>query len=135
MDTGSGRDMTVRGRVTVSGPCLERLFSVFHVCRQSVFFRIMASLLDEDGAISDKFEKTLKEIFAKYCTPRPESLSLVDLPPNACLDAAGLDKWASDTNGEPFSQESKDEILEFMDLTDEGNLTCEMCCFVLGIWT
>lgn len=88
----------------------------------------MASLLDEDGAISDTLEKVLKQIFAKYCTPKPESSS-VDLPPNAYLDDRGLDAWASETNGEPFSQETKDEILEFMDVTDEGNLTCEITIF------
>lgn len=88
----------------------------------------MASLLDEDGAISDALEKVLKQIFAKYCTPKPES-SNVDLPPNAYLDDRGLDAWASETNGEPFSQETKDEILEFMDVTDEGNLTCEITIF------
>ncbi|GAW02309.1 hypothetical protein LENED_003956 [Lentinula edodes] len=30
----------------------------------------MASLLDEDGAISESFENCLKHIFTKYCNPK-----------------------------------------------------------------
>lgn len=84
----------------------------------------MASLLDDDGAISESFEKCLKKIFIKYCTPKPESSG--ELPPNAYLDTAGLDAWAKDTNGSPFSEDTKEEILQFMDVTDEGNLTCDI---------
>ncbi|KIK59799.1 hypothetical protein GYMLUDRAFT_168907 [Collybiopsis luxurians FD-317 M1] len=83
----------------------------------------MASLLDEEGAISESFEKCLRQIFAKYCNPKPESPFSGQLPPNACLDPAGLDAWACDTNGQPFSEDTKEEILQFMDVTDEGNLT------------
>jgi hypothetical protein len=62
----------------------------------------------------------LKNIFAKYCTPKSTNGSL---PDNAHLTDEGLDAWAKDTNGSSFSQETKDEILEFMDLTDDGFLT------------
>ena len=45
-------------------------------------------------------------------------------PPNAYLSMEGLDEWAKDTNGAPFSQETKDELIEFLDVTDDGCLTC-----------
>lgn len=89
-----------------------------------------STLLDEDGGISESLERVLKQIFGKYCTPKPELPLSGDIPPNAYLEPSGLDAWASDTNGEPFSQETKDEILQFMDVTDEGNLTCEIACLL-----
>ncbi|KAF8636484.1 hypothetical protein AX17_003299 [Amanita inopinata Kibby_2008] len=89
------------------------------------------NLLDEEGAISDQLEACLKHIFAKYCVPpaeRPDSLDgkrqiLLTPPPGAFLDSDGLDAWARDTNGAPFSQETKDELIEFLDVTDDGGLT------------
>ncbi|KAJ3838454.1 hypothetical protein EV361DRAFT_788914 [Lentinula raphanica] len=83
----------------------------------------MVSLLDDDGAISEPFETCLKRIFAKYCTPKIKLPLEGDIPPNAYLDSTGLDAWASDTNGEPFSEDTKEEILQFMDVTEDGNLT------------
>ncbi|KAJ3786153.1 hypothetical protein GGU10DRAFT_375139 [Lentinula aff. detonsa] len=83
----------------------------------------MISLLDDDGGISESFEKCLKQIFAKYCTPKLTLPLAGDLPSNACLDSTGLHAWALDTNGEPFSEDTKEEILQFMDVTDEGDLT------------
>ncbi|KAJ2913724.1 hypothetical protein MD484_g6685, partial [Candolleomyces efflorescens] len=92
-------------------------------------------LLDADGAISEKFEVCLKHIFAKYCTPSSlptkasagqESASggqLLVPPSSAYLSMEGLDEWAKDTNGAPFSQETKDELIEFLDVTDDGCLT------------
>ncbi|KAG1803661.1 uncharacterized protein HD556DRAFT_599204 [Suillus plorans] len=88
-----------------------------------------AQLLDADGAISDKLERCLRHIFAKYCTPRPprpqkhDSTTLLTPPDDAILDAAGLDAWAEDTNGAPFSEETKEELREFLDVTEEGELT------------
>ena len=35
-----------------------------------------------------------------------------------------MDKWATDTNGHPFPEETKEELREFMDVTDDGDLTC-----------
>jgi hypothetical protein len=32
-------------------------------------------------------------------------------PPNAYLRLEGLDAWAKDTNGTPFSQETKDKLV------------------------
>ncbi|KAF9453218.1 hypothetical protein P691DRAFT_79227 [Macrolepiota fuliginosa MF-IS2] len=92
-------------------------------------------LLDDEGAISDQLEICLKHIFAKYCTPPPTEMQspsgndglgrtiLLSPPPNAYLSPEGLDAWAQDTNGAPFSQETKDELVEFLDVTDEGGLT------------
>ncbi|KIJ44047.1 hypothetical protein M422DRAFT_79994, partial [Sphaerobolus stellatus SS14] len=34
-----------------------------------------------------------------------------------------LDRWAKDTNGEPFSEETKEELREYIDMTEEGDLT------------
>ncbi|KAF8078030.1 hypothetical protein FPV67DRAFT_1557451 [Lyophyllum atratum] len=88
-------------------------------------------LLDNEGSISDQLEICLKHIFAKYCIPQPENLpsgdekrvALLEPPPNASLSPQGLDAWAQDTNGAPFSQETKDELIEFLDVTDDGGLT------------
>lgn len=104
-----------------------------------------AVLLDDEGAISEEvcsthrasrpslmtslqFEQCLKHIFAKYCTPPLSSptdnqTALLSPLEGAYLSSEGLDAWARDTNGEPFSQDTKDEILEFMDVTDKGELT------------
>ncbi|KAG6903211.1 hypothetical protein C0995_002754 [Termitomyces sp. Mi166 len=89
-------------------------------------------LLDDDGAISDQLEACLEHIFAKYCVPPPNpreggdeghGVVLLEPPPGACLTPEGLDAWARDTNGAPFSQETKDELVEFLDVTDDGSLT------------
>jgi hypothetical protein len=45
-------------------------------------------------------------------------------PEGAYLSKEGLDAWARDTNGAPFSQETKEELVEFLDVTDDGELTC-----------
>jgi len=95
-------------------------------------------LLDVEGRIGDKFERCLSHIFAKYCTPAPSrpalhspglrnrtqsETTLLVPPPDACLTQAGLDKWAKDTNGTAFSDETKDEVKGFLDVTEAGNLT------------
>ncbi|KAF5391266.1 hypothetical protein D9757_001984 [Collybiopsis confluens] len=82
-----------------------------------------SNLLDEEGGISDAFKNCLALIFAKYCSPKPADPSSSQLPHYAYLGPAGLDAWALDTNGQPFSEDTKEEILQFMDVTDEGNLT------------
>ncbi|KAK7467002.1 hypothetical protein VKT23_004065 [Stygiomarasmius scandens] len=73
-------------------------------------------LLDDEGGITDQFEACLKAIFAKYSTKSSDGTL-------EYFTNEGLDAWAKDTNGSPFSQETKDEILEFMDVTDDGHLT------------
>ncbi|KZP24793.1 hypothetical protein FIBSPDRAFT_950833 [Athelia psychrophila] len=87
-------------------------------------------LLEVDASISDQLEGCLKHIFAKYCTPRsaaatqaPGEISLLTPPEGAYLTPEGLDAWARDTNGAPFSKETKEELVEFLDVTDDGGLT------------
>lgn len=69
-------------------------------------------------------------MFAKYCTPQPtppingKNGVFLTPPEGSYLTQQGLDAWAQDTNGAPFSEETKDELREFMDVTDEGWLTC-----------
>lgn len=45
-------------------------------------------------------------------------------PEGAYLTPQALDDWAKDTNGTAFDAESKEELLMFMDCTEEGGLTC-----------
>jgi len=86
-------------------------------------------LLDDEGGITNKLEICLKHIFAKYCTPpvqRPSGENtplLLIPPPNAYLSEDDLQRWAVDTNGEPFSEETREEVVESFDVTDDGNLT------------
>lgn len=54
---------------------------------------------------------------------KAHGLSLLAPPEGAYLTQEGLDAWARDTNGAPFSQETKDELVEFLDVTDDGGLT------------
>ncbi|KAF8797947.1 hypothetical protein BYT27DRAFT_7203636 [Phlegmacium glaucopus] len=85
-----------------------------------------AQLLDDEGNISDQLEICLKHIFSKYCYPpvqKSESFVLLTPSPDACLTSEGLDRWACETNGTPFTKETKDELIEFLDVTDDGNLT------------
>ncbi|KAI5122065.1 hypothetical protein M0805_006048 [Coniferiporia weirii] len=92
-------------------------------------------LLDDEGAISENFERCLMHIFAKYCTPAPSppsaphsdhvygaSMPLLVPPAGAHFTPEALDQWATDTNGSPLPDEAKEE-LEQLDVTDEGNLT------------
>ena len=69
-------------------------------------------------------------IFSKYCTPQPihggpqpSDAPLMTPPNDAVLTQAGLDEWAKDTNGTPFTDEAKEELTEFLDVDDDGNLT------------
>jgi len=86
-------------------------------------------LLDVDGSISVQLEHCLKHIFAKYCTPPPPPPILgkrgvfLTPPEGSYLTQQGLDTWSRDTNGAPFSQETKEELIQFLDVTDEGWLT------------
>jgi len=86
-----------------------------------------AQLLDDDGGISEQLECCLKHIFAKYCTPTsitsPAPGKILTPPDGAYLTQEGLDAWARDTNGAPFSAETKEELVEFLDVTADGGLT------------
>ncbi|KAJ7273624.1 hypothetical protein B0H12DRAFT_1007756 [Mycena haematopus] len=87
-------------------------------------------LLDNDGGISDQLELCLKHIFGiEICIPPAPVPAAADMrvllvpPEGAYLTTAGLDAWARDTNGAPFSSETKEELIEFLDVTDAGELT------------
>ncbi|KAK2466986.1 hypothetical protein APHAL10511_001244 [Amanita phalloides] len=82
-------------------------------------------LLDEEGEISTRLRACLEHIFAKYCTPAVKGVSgqLLRPPPGAYLSPEGLDEWARETNGVAFSKETKEELIEFLDVTEEGGLT------------
>ena len=70
-----------------------------------------------------QLESCLKHIFAKYCTPKASAQKhgeLLEPPEGAYLSPEGLDSWARDTNGAPFDDATKEELLEFMDVTDNG---------------
>ncbi|KAI0094009.1 hypothetical protein BDY19DRAFT_989527 [Irpex rosettiformis] len=83
-------------------------------------------LLDTEGAISLQLEACLGHIFSKYCTPSPEKRPGLLVPPEgAFLSHQGLDEWAKDTNGAAFDEDSKEELLMFMDCTEQGGLTFE----------
>lgn len=86
-----------------------------------------AQLLDDDGRISEKLRACLEHIFTKYCEPRPPSVckgrALLKPPQGAYLTRGGLDSWARDTNGAPFTQETVDELIEFLDVTADEALT------------
>jgi len=86
-------------------------------------------LLDESGALSAKLETVLGHIFSKYLEPPFKPLrgpnGLMAPPSNAFLSPAGLDRYASDTNGAPFSEETKQELKEMLEVNEDGNLTLE----------
>lgn len=78
-------------------------------------------------------------IFAQYCTPPPTTdtsdhhglthsnshlgQTLLVPPPGAYLTDVALDQWATDTNGAPFSEDTKEELKD-LDCTNDGHLTC-----------
>ena len=70
----------------------------------------------------------MKQIFAKYCTPTPSPECAAEPPEGAYLSQDGLDAWARDTNGAPFDEATKEELLEFMDVTEDGGLTSVKFC-------
>ena len=72
----------------------------------------------------------LKQIFSKYCTPRPPLDHASEPPEGAYLSQEGLDAWARDTNGAPFDEDTKEELLEFMDVTEDGGLTSVIPSFL-----
>ncbi|KAF8522240.1 hypothetical protein BU17DRAFT_8545, partial [Hysterangium stoloniferum] len=63
------------------------------------------------------------DIFSTYSTPPSRSIAhngLNKAPVGAVIDETRLDRWARDTNGEPFTQETNDEPREYMNMTDKG---------------
>ena len=52
-----------------------------------------------------------------------QRIGLLEPPPNSYLSKEGLYAWAVDTNGHPFNAETKEELVEYMDVTEDGDLT------------
>ncbi|TKY90476.1 hypothetical protein EX895_000474 [Sporisorium graminicola] len=94
-----------------------------------------AALLDDEGDLTPKFEAALIRVFARFSASykkrhpdvhASESKSSASLPrPDAAdvLTEADLDAFSTVTNGATLPQESKNEIREFLDTDEEGNLT------------
>lgn len=107
------------GRFFFSSSSLTFFFSLSH----------SSSFSFSDWCLCLQLEDCLKHIFAKYCTPPPtpapsEKVTGLLVPSeDAYLTEQGLDAWARDTNGAPFDEETKEELLEFLDVNDDGSLT------------
>jgi len=86
-------------------------------------------LLDQDGGLSKRFEACLAHIFAKFIEPPFVATQTDDgllCPPlGSYLTDRGLDRYATETNGQPFSTETKQELKEMLDVDDQGRLTLE----------
>ncbi|KAG9101672.1 hypothetical protein FRC06_002737 [Ceratobasidium sp. 370] len=86
-------------------------------------------LLDNNGAVSAKFEAALAHIFQKYSNKPSPSLQYGIKPQpvsttgaTGTLTEAGLDAWARDTTGIPLSAETKEEM-RTLDVNERGELT------------
>lgn len=105
----------------------------------------MSTRNERDFSMTLQLELCLKHIFAKYCVPSPpkpptedKRIALLTPPEGASLTSEGLDAYARDTNGAPFSDETKEELIDFLDCTDDGGLTCvtflcRLLCNVLTV--
>ncbi|KAF9108960.1 hypothetical protein BGX29_000048 [Mortierella sp. GBA35] len=69
-------------------------------------------LVEEDGAFTKECEAALVAIFERY-----------DVDKDGALSNDELDAFAKDTNGAVFDEDSRNEITEFLDLDDKGQLT------------
>lgn len=91
-------------------------------------------------ALALQLYNALSHIFSKYCTahpthpapsatplPSPQGALFPPPPPTSYLSDAGLDAFATETNGSVFDKDTKDEIREFFDLDEEtGGLTMKV---------
>ncbi|GAA5847887.1 hypothetical protein JCM3766R1_003172 [Sporobolomyces carnicolor] len=77
-------------------------------------------LLDSEGAISDQLYDALTEVFARYSKPpvKPKG----DKDGKVC-GRSGLNAFALDTNGQDMTDETYNEIVEYLDVTEDGELT------------
>ncbi|KAG0002403.1 hypothetical protein BGZ65_002659 [Modicella reniformis] len=73
---------------------------------------IPPTLVDEEGALTQECENALIALFEKY-----------DKDNDGVLNRQELDAFATDTNGSPFDEDSLEEIHQFFDLDNNGNLT------------
>ncbi|GAA5954375.1 hypothetical protein JCM3765_004440 [Sporobolomyces pararoseus] len=77
-------------------------------------------LLDSEGAISDQLYEVLEEVFARYSKPPVKPKEEND---EKVCGRKGLNAFAMDTNGQEMSDETYNEIVEYLDVTQEGELT------------
>ncbi|GAA5959447.1 hypothetical protein JCM21900_003759 [Sporobolomyces salmonicolor] len=77
-------------------------------------------LLDDEGALSDKLYEILKEVFHRYAKPPTKLVAGMD---EKVCGREELNRFAKDTNGQDMTDETYNEIVEFLDVTDEGELT------------
>ncbi|KAG8728355.1 hypothetical protein FRC12_021815 [Ceratobasidium sp. 428] len=84
-------------------------------------------LLDNNGAVSTKFEAALAHIFQKYSnkptsTPQAGTKLQLGAATTGGMTEAGLDAWAQDTTGVLLSAETKEEM-RTLDVNERGELT------------
>ncbi|KAI3487548.1 hypothetical protein L1887_48439 [Cichorium endivia] len=101
---------------------------------------VRAALLDDEGDLSLEFEAALVRIFARFSSSYQKrfpdarasgsNASATLARPDAAdvWTEAELDACSTVTNGGALPQESKDEIREFLDTDEEGNLTFSGFC-------
>ncbi|GAA5837690.1 hypothetical protein JCM5353_003818 [Sporobolomyces roseus] len=77
-------------------------------------------LLDKEGAISDQLYEVLEEVFVRYAKPPTKPKGEND---EKVCGRSGLNAFAKDTNGEEMTDETYNEIVEYLDVTEEGELT------------
>lgn len=69
-------------------------------------------LITEDGDLTEEFHQLLKDIFTRF-----------DKNQDAKWDEEELDDFARTCNGKPFDKNSKEEIKENFEVSEEGWLT------------
>ncbi|GAA5932630.1 uncharacterized protein JCM15063_002159 [Sporobolomyces koalae] len=77
-------------------------------------------LLDSEGAISDQLYNVLRQVFDRYSKPptKPDG----DKDGRVCGRDA-LNAFAKDTNGQEMTDETYNEIVEYLDVTSKGELS------------
>jgi len=71
-------------------------------------------LMDDNGELSQLFVVALKEIFTRF-----------DKDKDGSLNDEELDDFSRICNGEPFEEDSKQEIKSFFDVDEDSNLTLQ----------
>ncbi|KAK9894530.1 hypothetical protein P389DRAFT_173520 [Cystobasidium minutum MCA 4210] len=78
-----------------------------------------AQLLDDEQAITPKFEQVLLDIFKKYATLRNGASDIIE---NYVILPEGLERFGRDTNGQPLPEDQLEEMRTFLDCDNDGNL-------------
>lgn len=100
-----------------------------------------ASLLDTDGDLAPAFHLALARIFLRFSSSAQKlglKLDSADAPAldvqlnklkKVAMEDEELDAFARATNGEVLSNESKDEIKEYLDCDDQARITVRFVPF------